>query len=103
MDSAFTWAPDPKYEELLAAVKDATYTGIKEAGVDVRLSDIGEAIQEVMGSYECLSSIYLSIDRSIYRSIDRSIDLSINQSIYLSIYLHMYMYIYVVIYIHVYT
>ena len=99
MDSAFTWAPDPKYEELLAAVKDATYTGIKEAGVDVRLSDIGEAIQEVMGSYECLSSIYLSI----YRSIDRSIDLSINQSIYLSIYLHMYMYIYVVIYIHVYT
>ena len=99
MDSAFTWAPDPKYEELLAAVKDATYTGIKEAGVDVRLSDIGEAIQEVMGSYECLSSIYLSIYRSIYLSIDRSID----RSIYLSIYLHMYMYIYVVIYIHVYT
>ena len=83
MDSAFTWAPDPKYEELLAAVKDATYTGIKEAGVDVRLSDIGEAIQEVMGSYECLSSIYLSIYRSIYRSIDRSID----RSIYLSIYI----------------
>ena len=87
MDSAFTWAPDPKYEELLAAVKDATYTGIKEAGVDVRLSDIGEAIQEVMGSYECLSSIYLSIYRSIYLSIDRSIDRSINQSIYLSIYI----------------
>jgi methionine aminopeptidase len=43
--AAFTWAPDPKFEELLAAVKDATYTGIKEAGIDVRLSDIGEAIQ----------------------------------------------------------
>ena len=86
MDSAFTWAPDPKYEELLAAVKDATYTGIKEAGVDVRLSDIGEAIQEVMGSYECLSSIYLSIYRSIYLSIDRSVDLSIYLSIHLSIY-----------------
>jgi len=33
---AFTWAPEQKYEELLAAVKDATYTGIKEAGIDVR-------------------------------------------------------------------
>jgi methionyl aminopeptidase len=29
---------------LLAAVKDATNTGIKEAGIDVRLTDIGEAI-----------------------------------------------------------
>jgi hypothetical protein len=38
-------APEQKYEELLAAVKDATYTGIKEAGIDVRLCDIGEAIQ----------------------------------------------------------
>jgi methionyl aminopeptidase len=42
-----------QYEELLAAVKDATYAGIKEAGIDVRLADIGEAIQEVMESYEC--------------------------------------------------
>eukprot|EP00889_Picochlorum_renovo_P001453 jgi/Picre1/28483/NNA_003887.t1 len=31
---------------------DATNTGIKEAGVDVRLCDIGCAIQEVMESYE---------------------------------------------------
>lgn len=61
VDSAFTWAPDQKYEELLAAVKDATYTGIKEAGIDVRLSDIGEAIQEVMESYEC------SIDGKTYQ------------------------------------
>jgi len=37
---------------LLAAVKDATNTGIKEAGIDVRLCDIGAAIQEVMESYE---------------------------------------------------
>jgi methionyl aminopeptidase len=37
---------------LLAAVKDATNTGIKEAGIDVRLTDIGEAIQETMESYE---------------------------------------------------
>uniref|UniRef100_A0A6U5ZXZ4 Methionine aminopeptidase 2 n=1 Tax=Guillardia theta TaxID=55529 RepID=A0A6U5ZXZ4_GUITH len=54
VDSAFTWAPNDKYETLLEAVKDATYTGIKEAGIDVRLCDVGEAIQEVMESYECV-------------------------------------------------
>ncbi|CAL9735696.1 methionine aminopeptidase 2 [Monosporozyma servazzii] len=52
IDSAWTVAFDPQYDNLLAAVKDATYTGIKEAGIDVRLTDIGEAIQEVMESYE---------------------------------------------------
>ncbi|CAD6597065.1 HN1_G0013370.mRNA.1.CDS.1 [Saccharomyces cerevisiae] len=52
IDSAFTVSFDPQYDNLLAAVKDATYTGIKEAGIDVRLTDIGEAIQEVMESYE---------------------------------------------------
>lgn len=41
-----------KYEPLMTAVKEATNTGIKEAGIDVRLTDIGEAIQEVMESYE---------------------------------------------------
>ena len=43
---------NPKYDKLLEAVKDATNTGIKEAGIDVRLCDVGEAIQEVMESYE---------------------------------------------------
>lgn len=43
---------NPKYDKLLEAAKDATYTGIKAAGIDVRLCDIGEAIQEVMESYE---------------------------------------------------
>jgi len=52
IDSAFTLTWDSKYDELLKAVKDATNTGIKEAGIDVRLCDIGEAIQEVMESYE---------------------------------------------------
>ncbi|KAI9216989.1 peptidase M24, structural domain-containing protein [Blastocladiella britannica] len=52
IDSAFTVAFDPVYDPLLAAVKDATNTGIREAGIDVRLSDIGAAIQEVMESYE---------------------------------------------------
>lgn len=52
IDSAFTVAFDHQFEPLLAAVKEATMTGIKEAGVDVRLCDIGEAIQEVMESHE---------------------------------------------------
>jgi len=52
VDSAFTLAWDPKYDNLLAAVKDATNTGIREAGIDVRVCDIGAAIQETMESYE---------------------------------------------------
>ncbi|XP_019848837.1 PREDICTED: methionine aminopeptidase 2-like isoform X2 [Amphimedon queenslandica] len=52
IDCAFTVAFNPKYEPLLTAVKDATNTGIKAAGIDVRLCDVGEAIQEVMESYE---------------------------------------------------
>eukprot|EP00466_Bigelowiella_natans_P019015 jgi/Bigna1/52029/estExt_Genewise1Plus.C_50013 len=52
IDCAFTIAFDPMFDPLLEAVKDATNTGIKEAGIDVRLCDIGERIQEVMESYE---------------------------------------------------
>lgn len=52
VDSAWTVAFDHQYDNLLTAVKEATYTGIKESGIDVRLTDIGEAIQEVMESYE---------------------------------------------------
>jgi methionyl aminopeptidase len=52
VDSAFTVTFDPRYDPLLEAVKDATNTGIKEAGIDVRMCDIGAAIQEVMESYE---------------------------------------------------
>lgn len=52
IDCAFTVAFNPQYDELLKAVKDATNTGLREAGIDVRLSDIGAAIQEVMESYE---------------------------------------------------
>ncbi|KAJ5907849.1 Winged helix-turn-helix transcription repressor DNA-binding [Penicillium taxi] len=52
VDSAFTMHFDPVYDPLLAAVKDATNTGIREAGIDVRMSDIGAAIQEAMESYE---------------------------------------------------
>ena len=65
IDSAFTVAFNPKYDKLLEAVKESTNTGVKvffdhtlpiillkEAGIDVRMTDIGEAIQEVMESYE---------------------------------------------------
>jgi len=52
VDSAWTVAFDPVYDNLLNAVKDATNTGVKEAGIDVRMSDIGAAIQEAMESYE---------------------------------------------------
>ncbi|CAK9440057.1 uncharacterized protein LODBEIA_P41570 [Lodderomyces beijingensis] len=53
-DSAFTMTFDEtgKYDEILAAVRDATYTGVRESGIDVRLNDVGAAIQEVMESYE---------------------------------------------------
>jgi len=34
------------------AVKDATNTGLREAGIDARLGEIGAKIQETMESYE---------------------------------------------------
>ena len=71
VDSAFTMNFEPTWDRLLDAVKDATNTGIRvsfaldwfsllctrlmrdqEAGIDVRMCDIGDAIQEVMESYE---------------------------------------------------
>jgi methionyl aminopeptidase len=52
VDSAFTMSFDPMYDNLLEAVREGTNTGIKEAGIDVRMGDIGAAIQETMESYE---------------------------------------------------
>ncbi|ODQ83240.1 hypothetical protein BABINDRAFT_57636 [Babjeviella inositovora NRRL Y-12698] len=52
VDCAFTMTFDERYDKLLEAVKDATNTGINEAGIDVRLTDIGERVEEVMESYE---------------------------------------------------
>ena len=43
---------NPKYDKLIEAAKEATYAGIKEAGIDVRLCDIGAAVHEVYDSYE---------------------------------------------------
>jgi len=52
IDCAWTVAHNPKYDQLLKAVKESTDMGIRTAGIDVRLCDVGEAIQEVMESYE---------------------------------------------------
>lgn len=52
IDCAFTFAFNPMFDPLLAAVKEATNTGIRESGIDARLCDIGAAIQEVMESHE---------------------------------------------------
>jgi methionyl aminopeptidase len=52
VDCAFTVAFNPTYDKLLEAVKEATNTGIKCAGIDARLCELGEAIQETMESYE---------------------------------------------------
>ncbi|MCQ2820817.1 MAG: type II methionyl aminopeptidase, partial [archaeon] len=52
IDSAFTVAFNPIYDNLLMASKEATNTGIKEAGIDVRLGELGTKIEEVMTSYE---------------------------------------------------
>lgn len=52
IDCAFTVAFNPRYDPLLEAVKEATNTGIRAAGIDARLCDIGEAIQETMESHE---------------------------------------------------
>ncbi|WVN89941.1 methionine aminopeptidase, type II [Cryptococcus depauperatus CBS 7841] len=60
VDSAFTMNFEPTWDRLLEAVKDATNTGVSEAGIDVRLCDIGEAIQEVMESYE------VEVDGKVY-------------------------------------
>lgn len=42
----------PEWDTLLEAVKSATNTGVREAGIDVRIADISAAIQEVMQSFE---------------------------------------------------
>ncbi|KAL0483809.1 methionine aminopeptidase [Acrasis kona] len=60
IDCAFTMCFNPKYQPLLDAVREATNTGIKTAGIDVRLCDVGEAIQEVMESHE------IELDGKVY-------------------------------------
>ena len=52
IDCAWTVHFNERYDPLVNAVREATETGLRAAGIDVRLCDVGEAIQEVMESYE---------------------------------------------------
>jgi methionyl aminopeptidase len=52
IDCAFTVAFNPMYDNLLKTVREATDAGLAAAGIDVRLCDIGVAIQEVMEAGE---------------------------------------------------
>ncbi|KAH0570607.1 Methionine aminopeptidase [Spironucleus salmonicida] len=52
IDSAFSMHWDPKLDVICQASKEATDIGIKTAGVDVPLSELGKAIEEVITSFE---------------------------------------------------
>jgi len=52
IDCAWTLSFNPRYDPLLKGVQEATEMGIKTAGIDARLCDVGAAIQEVMESHE---------------------------------------------------
>jgi methionyl aminopeptidase len=52
VDCAFSAYFDHKYDNLHKAVKEATYNGIKNAGVDVNIKDWSRYNKEVMESYE---------------------------------------------------
>ena len=52
IDCAWTVCFDPTFDNLLQAAKDATNTGIREAGIDARFNEIGDAIEEAMTAYE---------------------------------------------------
>jgi methionyl aminopeptidase len=51
-DSAFSITFNEELNNLIEAGKDATYTGIKIAGCDQIIGEWGEAVQEVMESYQ---------------------------------------------------
>tara|TARA_B110000971_G_C19913060_1_gene455472 strand:+ start:92 stop:973 length:882 start_codon:yes stop_codon:yes gene_type:complete len=65
-DGAFSWCPSGKYNELIAISKEATETGIKHAGPDAILGEIGREIQEVIESKEININGKLVGIKSIY-------------------------------------
>jgi methionyl aminopeptidase len=52
IDSAFSFSFDPQFETLIQASHDATWAGLKEAGIDARLIEVGRVIEETMTSFE---------------------------------------------------
>eukprot|EP00922_Rhytidocystis_sp_ex-Travisia-forbesii_P071759 GHVS01107099.1.p1 GENE.GHVS01107099.1~~GHVS01107099.1.p1 ORF type:complete len:445 (+),score=72.99 GHVS01107099.1:43-1377(+) len=61
IDSAFTVGFDECYDNLIESTQEGTNAGIKEAGIDARLGEIGGKIQEVIESYE------VEIDNKTYK------------------------------------
>merc|ERR1719210_466585 len=61
IDCAWTLTFNDKYDPLVKGVQEATETGIKHAGIDARLCDVGAAIQEVMESHE------IELDGKVYQ------------------------------------
>ena len=59
-DGAFSFSFNNRYDPLIEASREATATGIKMAGPDVYLGEIGKSIQEVIESYE------LELDGKVY-------------------------------------
>ncbi|KAA6391281.1 MAG: putative Methionine aminopeptidase 2B [Streblomastix strix] len=53
IDSAFSMCFDDQFIPLIQASREGTYTGLREAGVDARLAEIGAAIEETISSFEC--------------------------------------------------
>jgi len=52
LDCAFSFTFDPIHDELMQAVKDATNEGIRLAGPDALVTEIGSSIQEIMEAGE---------------------------------------------------
>lgn len=52
IDSAFSVAFNPEFENLLEASREATYTGTSMCGADAYIYDISSAIKEIIESYE---------------------------------------------------
>ncbi|CDI82377.1 methionine aminopeptidase, type II, putative [Eimeria acervulina] len=52
IDCAFSIAFDPKFDPLIQATKEATNAGLRAAGVDARLSELGCIIEETINSFE---------------------------------------------------
>jgi len=52
IDSAFTAYFDSKHDKIHKATKEALYAGLKEVGIDAKISNVGKAVQEVIDSYE---------------------------------------------------
>ena len=61
VDCAFSVYFDEKYLNLHEAVKEATYNGIKNAGVDQNINDWARSNQEIMESYE------IELDNNTYK------------------------------------